>query len=112
RIPHANDDALDTARCDRPRARGGASMERARLEGRVERRGADVDATILGAARGSYLCVILARSLRVATREHGPVVVDDHAGDPRVVTRRAARALRLGDSKAHEHFVIERHPTG
>ena len=90
---------------DDARAGRGPSVEGARFERRVHRRPCDAVSARLGLEERLDLRVVLTGSLRVASPEDR-AAAGDHAADPRVVARRAARAIALGDRKLHQRFVV------
>ena len=81
-------------------------MERARLEGRVERRSTEVDAEASGRAQRPDLRVILAGTSREPSSDDRTGAVDDDAADPRVVARVTARLFCGGHGLSHERLVV------
>src|SRR5678809_1129174 len=78
-IADAYDDAPDAVRDDGASARRGAAMERARLEGRVQRHVRERDPSRFAAPEGDDLRVIFSGPLGVSASQDAAVVIADDA---------------------------------
>jgi hypothetical protein len=109
RVPHAEHDSNDTALHYRNRARGRATVKRARLERRVQGGADDTLTKSVGMAGGGDLGVVFAGAQGVATPQGLAFETHDHAADPGIVSRRSPRKLRLFNRQMHPFVMVSRH---